>query len=52
MIRNELKTRTDNMVNETKEALQTIYNELNKSQQKKIIKNNEVKELLERYKVI
>lgn len=35
-----------------KEALSIIYNELNNGQQKKIIKNEQVKELLERYGVI
>lgn len=35
-----------------KEALSLIYNELNNGQQKKIIKNEQVKELLEKYGVI
>lgn len=35
-----------------KEVLSLIYNELNNGQQKKIIKNEQVKELLERYGVI
>ena len=36
---------------ETKEALQTVYNELNSGQQKKLLKNAAVKALLERYEV-
>lgn len=36
---------------ETKEALQTVYNELNNGQQKKLLKNEAVKALLERYEV-
>lgn len=36
---------------ETKEALQTVYNELNSGQQKKLLKKEAVKALLERYEV-
>ena len=36
---------------ETKEALQTVYNELNNGQQKKLLKNKTVKALFERYEV-
>jgi ribosomal protein S20 len=36
---------------ETKEALQTVYNELNQGQQKKIIKDEKVKELFDLYGV-
>ncbi len=36
---------------ETKAALQTVYNELNSGQQKKLLKNDIVKDLFERYKV-
>lgn len=35
-----------------KELLSLIYNELNNGQRKKIIKNEQVKELLEKYGVI
>lgn len=35
-----------------KEALSLIYNELNNGQKKKIIKNEQIKELLEKYGVI
>ena len=37
---------------ETKEALQTVYDELNSGQQKKLLKNEAVKALLERYEVM
>lgn len=37
---------------ETKAALQLIYSELNNGQQNKLLKNEEVKALLERYGVI
>lgn len=36
---------------ETKNALQTIYNALNQGQQNKILKNEEVKALFDRYGV-
>lgn len=36
---------------ETKTALQTIYDALNQGQQKKVVKNPEVKALFDRYGV-
>lgn len=36
---------------ETKEALQTVYDELNNGQQKKLLKNEAIKALFERYGV-
>ena len=36
---------------ETKDALQTMYDALNHGQQKKIVKNKEVKALFDRYGV-
>lgn len=36
---------------ETKEALQTVYNELNNGQQKKLLKIEAVQELFDRYGV-
>ena len=36
---------------ETKEALQTVYDELNNGQQKKLLKNDNIKALFERYEV-
>lgn len=40
------------VVNETKNALQTVYDALNKGQQQKILKDEEVKALFDRYEVI
>lgn len=37
---------------ETKEALQTVYDELNNGQQKKLLKNEAIKALFERYEVV
>ena len=37
--------------NETKEALQTVFNGLNNGQQKKLLKNEKIKVLFERYGV-
>lgn len=37
--------------NETKDALQTVFDALNQGQQKKILKNEEVKALFDRYGV-
>lgn len=36
---------------ETRDALQTMYDALNRGQQKQIVKNNSVKELFELYGV-
>ena len=36
---------------ETKEALQTVYDELNNGQQKKLMKSEAIKALFERYGV-
>jgi hypothetical protein len=36
---------------ETKEALQTVFNELNNGQQKKLLKNEKIKDLFDRYQV-
>lgn len=36
---------------ETRAALQTVYDELNDGQQKKLLKNEAVKALFERYEV-
>ena len=47
----ELKEKTEAVINETKTALQTMYDALNHGQQKQIIKNIEVKALFDRYGV-
>lgn len=36
---------------EIKEALETLYNELNNGQRKKLLKSEKVKALFERYKI-
>ena len=38
-------------MSELKEALETIYNALNNGQQKKLLKNEAVKALFDRYKI-
>lgn len=51
MTKYELKQKTDKAVTETKEALQTVYDALNQGQQKKIVKDEKVKALFDRYGV-
>ena len=47
-----LKKLTNEAMTETQKALQTIYDSLNQGQQKKLLKNEEVVSLFERYNVI
>lgn len=49
--RNKLQENVDKTKSETKTALQTIYDALNQGQQKKVVKNPEVKALFDRYGV-
>lgn len=51
MKRNELLRKTDEVINETKSALQTIYDALNQGQQKKLLKDNAIAKLFEQYNV-
>lgn len=51
MKRQDLFDRVAAVKTETKNALQTIYDALNHGQQKKILKNEEVKALFDRYGV-
>lgn len=51
MKRAELIEKTDLVITTTREALQLVYDSLNKGQQKKIIKQESVKELFDRYGV-
>ena len=51
MTKNKLAEITDRAVEETREALQTIYDALNHGQQKQIVKNAQVKALFDRYGV-
>lgn len=51
MTKMELETKTDAVINETRAALQTVYDALNQGQQKKIMKDEAVAALFERYGV-
>lgn len=51
MLKQDLYNRVKAVKEETKTALQIVYDELNQGQQKKILKNPEVKELFDRYGV-
>ena len=51
MTKTELDEKTQAVIDETKEALQTMYDALNQGQQKKIVKNEKVKALFDRYGV-
>lgn len=51
MKKQELIEKTKKVINETKDALQTMYDALNHGQQKQIIKDEKVKALFERYGV-
>ena len=51
MTRNELKRKTDELIKATHDALQTVYDALNKGQRQKIEKNEEIAALLDRYGV-
>lgn len=51
MDKNTLNEAVNACKNETKEALQTVYDELNNGQQKKLLKNEKIKALFERYGV-
>ncbi len=52
MTKNQLEIKTNAVLNETKTALQTMYDALNQGQQKKIVKNEAVKALFDRYGVV
>lgn len=47
-----LERLTEEAVEETRNALRTVYGALNQGQQKKVLKNEEVAKLFERYNVI
>ena len=51
MTKIEVDEKTQAVIDETKEALQTMYDALNQGQQKKIVKNEKVKALFDRYRV-
>ena len=52
MKKQELFDKVAAIKTETKNALQLVFDELNQGQQKKILKNEQVKALFDRYGVI
>ena len=52
MLRQDLFDKVAAIKNETKTALETVYNELNNGQRKKLLKNEDIKALFDRYGVI
>ena len=51
MTREQLRLATQANMTETHDALQTVVDALNQGQKKKIVKNEKVKALLDRYEV-
>lgn len=51
MTKRELDTKTSEAIEETRLALQTVYDALNQGQQNKILKNSAVAALFERFGV-
>lgn len=51
MKKTELTKAVDVRINETRNALQTVYDALNSGQQKKIVKDEQVKKLFDLYGV-
>ena len=51
MTKYELEAKTDAVIETTREALQTVYDALNQGQQKKLLKDETVAALFERYGV-
>ena len=52
MDKKELEKKTNTVISETNYALQTVYDTLNQGQQQKILKDETIKELFNRYNVI
>lgn len=51
MIKKDLLEKVVKVKTETKDALQLVYNELNQGQQKKLLKEEAIKSLFDRYGV-
>lgn len=51
MTKSELRCKTDKRIAVTRDALQLIWDNTNKGQRSKLLKNEQIKELLERYNV-
>ena len=49
MKKNELFKKTDAVINETKTALQAVYDALNQGQRQKLLKDNAIAKLFEKY---
>ena len=52
MTKAELEEKTTKVIAETRTALQTVYDSLNQGQQKKIVRDEAVKALFDRYGVV
>ena len=52
MTKQELNTKTNATIEETRIALRTVYDSLNQGQQKKLLKDETVAALFERYGVL
>lgn len=52
MTKSELETRTSAAWQQTHDALQTVIDALNKGQRQKLLKDETVKALLERYEIM
>ena len=51
MTKYELQAKTNEVIETTRDALQTVYDALNQGQQKKLLKDEAVAALFERYGV-
>lgn len=51
MKKTEVDTKTQAVINDTTEALQTVYDALNQGQRKQIVKKEKVKKMFDRYGV-
>lgn len=52
MLKEELIIKVKAIKEETKNALQLVFDELNHGQQKKLLKNEDIKKLFDRYGVV
>ena len=51
MTKQELEQKTEDVITETRTALQTVYDALNQGQQKQLVKDEKVAALFDRYGV-
>lgn len=52
MTKAELTAAVNKTKSETHDALQTVYENLNKGQQQKLMRNEQIKAMLERYNIV